>query len=96
MGLSEVRQLARREAAEKAARLRHERAVLEKRRDDLAAAVLTKVAERDAFVAQTDRDAGDALTQLISTGLTRAEAVTRCDLTEREASRLLRVASGTS
>jgi len=92
MAMNEIRQQARRSAAERVARLRQERADLVKKQEELSASVLTALAERDAVIADAERRAGLALRELASSGLARSEAARWCDLPEKEASRLVKLA----
>jgi hypothetical protein len=74
MAINEIRQQARKSAAERVARLRQQRADLVKKQEGLSAEVMTALAERDALVADTERRAGTALKALVSSGLSLAEA----------------------
>lgn len=93
MAINEIRQQARKSAAERVARLRQQRADLVKQQDDLAAAVMTALAERDALINDTERRAGIALKALTSSGLSMAEAARWCDLAHRDAVRLIKLAA---
>ena len=73
MAINEIRQQARRSAAERVARLRQQRADLVRQQEELSSAVMTALAERDALVVDSERRAGKALTALLATGL-RARA----------------------
>lgn len=90
MAISEVRQQARRSAAERVARLRQQRAELVKLQEGLSVEVLTALAERDAVIVDTEQRAGAALQALVATGLSIAEAARWCDLAERDAARLVK------
>lgn len=94
MAINEVRQQARRSAAERVARLRQQRADLVRQQEELSCAVMTALAERDALVVDSERRAGKALTALLATGLSVLEASRWCDLSTRDAARLVRLASG--
>jgi len=74
MAINEIRQQARKSAAERVARLRQQRADLVKKQEGLSAEVMTALAERDALIADTERRAGTALKALVSSGLSLAEA----------------------
>lgn len=93
MAINQIRQQARRSAAERVARLRQQRADLVKKQEDLSATVLTALAERDAVIADTERRAGAALKELASSGLSLAQAAQWCDLVDKEAARLVRLAA---
>ncbi|MBK9156837.1 hypothetical protein [Gordonia sp. UBA5067] len=93
MAINEIRQQARRSAAERVARLRQQRADLVKEREELSAVVMTALAERDALIGDTERRAGTALKALVSSGLSLAEASHWCDLTDRDAARLVKLAA---
>jgi len=87
MAINEIRQQARRSAAERVARLRQHRADLVKNREGLSAEVMTALAERDAMMADAERRAGTALKALVSSGLSLAEATVWCDLGDKDAAR---------
>ena len=55
MAMNEIRQQARKSAAEWVARLRQQRADLVKKQEELSATVMTALAERDAVIADTER-----------------------------------------
>ena len=74
MAMNEIRQQARRSAAERVARLRQQRADLVKKQEELSATVMTALAERDAVIADAERRAGAALKELASCGLSLAQA----------------------
>jgi len=93
MAISEVRQQARRSAAERVARLRQQRAELVKRQEGLSIEVMTALAERDAVIVDAEQRAGAALQALLGTGLSIAEAARWCDLAERDAARLVKRAA---
>ena len=93
MAINEIRQQARKSAAERVARLRQQRADLVKRREELSVEVLTALAERDALIADTERRAGTALKALVSSGLTLADASRWCELAARDAARLVKLAA---
>lgn len=93
MAINEIRQQARKSAAERVARLRQQRADLVKQQEELAAAVMTALAERDALIADTERRAGAALKALTSSGLSVAEAARWCDLADKDAARLVKLAA---
>jgi hypothetical protein len=91
MSQQTIRQRARRQALDAAARRRRERAAREKRLQDLVVQVLTAVGERDVAVAATEKRAGAALRQMTEVeGLTLREAVEWCgeEISVREATRL--------
>jgi len=96
MAINEIRQQARRSAAERIARLRQQRADLVKEREGLSAEVMTALAGRDALIADAERRAGTALKALVSSGLSLAEATVWCDLGDKDAARLLRLAATTA
>lgn len=96
MAINEVRQRARKSAAERVARLRQQRADLVKQREVLSAVVMTALAERDAVVSDAERRSGDALHALVSSGLSLVEASAWCDLKGKDASRLLKLAAAAS
>lgn len=96
MAISEVRQRARKGAAERVARLRQQRAGVIHQREVLSAEVMTALAERDALVADAERRAGAALHALVASGLSLAEASVWCDLTARDAARLMKPAAASS
>jgi hypothetical protein len=86
-----IKQRARRQALDVAARRRRERVEREKRLRDLVVQVLTAVGERDVAVAATEKRAGAALRQMTQLeGLTLREAVEWCgeEISVREATRL--------
>lgn len=93
MAMNEIRQQARKSAAERVARLRQQRADLVKKQEELSARVMTALAERDAVVADTERRAGAALKELASCGLGLAQAAQWCDLVDKEAARLVKLAA---
>jgi hypothetical protein len=91
MSQQTIKQRARRQALDVAARRRRERAEREKRLQDLVVQVLTAVGERDVAVAATEKRAGAALRQMTEVeGLTLREAVEWCgeEISVREATRL--------
>jgi hypothetical protein len=93
MSQQSVRQAARRSALDRQAVLRKERADREHRLEALAVVVLTALAERDAYVRDTEHRARQALrTMTEDEGLSVREAVNWCGsgITVREISRLLR------
>lgn len=92
MAMNEIRQAARKNAVERVTQLRRERANLVKKRESLAATVMTAVAERDALIRDAERRAGTALVALVETGLIITEAVQWCDLTDRDGARLVKLA----
>ena len=94
MAINEIRQQARRSAAERVARLRQQRADLVKQQEDWSAAVMTALAERDALIDDAERRAGAGLKELVASGLSVAEAARWCDLVEKEAARLVKRAAG--
>jgi hypothetical protein len=92
-----IRQQARRQALDVAAKRRRERQERERRLEDLMVQVLTAVGERDAAIAEADRRAGEALREMTEReGLTLREAVEWFDgqVSLREATRLRRLADG--
>ena len=93
MAMNEIRQQARRSAAERVARLRQKRADLVKKQEELSATVMTALAERDAVIADAERRAGAALKELASSGLSLAQAAQWCDLVDKEAARLVKLAA---
>ena len=93
MAMNEIRQQARKSAAERVARLRQQRADLVKRREELSARVMTALAERDAVIADAERRAGASLKELASSGLSLAEAAQWCDLVDKDAARLVKLAA---
>lgn len=96
MGKQTIRQRARQQALDVAARHRRERAAREKRLQDLAASALAAVMERDEFVTAADQRIGAALRQMTEVeGLTLREAIEWCGdaVTEREAIRLRQLAT---
>jgi len=98
MGSQEIRQRARRQALGAAARQRKERALRERRVQNLAVQVLTALGERDAAVSDSEMRAGTALAQMTGAeGLTLAQAVEWCglDLSMREATRLRQLSTAT-
>ena len=90
MAMNEIRQQARRSAAERVARLRQQRADLVKKQEELSATVMTALAERDAVIADAERRAGAALRELASSGLSLAQAAQWCELVDKEAARLVK------
>lgn len=96
MAMNEIRQQARKGAAERVARLRQQRADLVKKQEVLSALVMTALAERDALIADAERRARTALKALVSSGLSLAEATVWCDLGDKDAARLLRLADTTT
>lgn len=91
MAQQSVRQAARRTAREVTARRRTERAARERRIEDLAAAVLTALGEREA----AEHRVGEALVELTDVeGLSLRDAVEYCDaqISAREATRLRQAA----
>jgi len=96
MPINEIRQQARRSAAERVARLRQQRADLVKKQEGLSAEVMAALAERDALIVDAERRAGIALKALVSSGLSLAEATVWCDLGGKDAARLLRIAPTTT
>ena len=96
MAINEIRQQARRSAVERVVRLRQQRADLVKVREGLSAEVMAAVAERDALIVDAERRAGIALKALVSSGLSLAEASVWCDLGDKDAARLLRLAATTT
>ena len=93
MAMNEIRQQARKSAAERVARLRQQRADLVKKQEELSATVMTALAERDAVIADTERRAGAALKGLASSGLSLAQAAQWCDLGDKDAARLVKLAA---
>ena len=93
MAINEIRQRARRSAVERVARLRQQRADLVKKQEGLSAEVMTALAERDALMVDAERRAGTALKALVSSGLSPAQASLWCDLGDKDAARLLRLAA---
>jgi hypothetical protein len=94
MSQQSVRQAARRSALDAQAALRKERADRERRHEALAVAVLTALGQRDAFVRDAERRAGQALrTMTEDEGLSLREALEWCGcrLNLREMTRLLRL-----
>jgi hypothetical protein len=88
MSQQTIKQRARRQALDVAARRRREGAEREKRLRDLVVQVLTAVGERDVAVAATEKRAGAALRQMTEVeGLTLREAVEWCgeEISVREA-----------
>ena len=96
MPINEIRQQARRSAAERVARLRQQRADLVKKQEGLSAEVMAALAERDALIADAERRAGTALKALVSSGLSLAEASVWCHLNGKNAAWLLRLAATTT
>jgi hypothetical protein len=95
MATKEIRLQARKKARELLAHNKKERLEVEHRRDALAVTVLTSLGERDALVAEAEKRAGAALTQLVDSGLSITDAVGWCgNLTEKEAGRLMKLAAG--
>ena len=93
MAMNEIRQQARKSAAERVSRMRQQRADLVKKQEELSASVMTALAERDAVIADAERRAGGALKELASSGLSLAQAAQWCDLVDREAARLVKLAA---
>lgn len=93
MAMNEIRQQARKSAAERVARLRQQRADRVKKQEDLSATVMTALAERDAVIADAERRAGAALKELAASGLSLAEAAQWCDLVGKDAARLVKLAT---
>ena len=93
MAMNEIRQQARRSAAERVSRLRQQRADLVKKQEKLSATVMTALAERDAVIADAERRAGAALKELASSGLSLAQAAQWCDLVDKDAARLVNLAT---
>ena len=93
MAMNEIRLQARKSAAERVARLRQQRADLVKKQEALSATVMTALAERDAVIADVERRAGAALKELASSGLSLAHAAQWCDLVDKEAARLVKLAA---
>jgi hypothetical protein len=94
MSQQTIKQRARRQALDVAARRRRERAEREKRLRDLVVQVLTAIGERDVAVAATEKRAGAALRQMTQVeGLTLREAAEWCgeEISVREATRLRRL-----
>jgi len=96
MSINEIRQQARRSAAERIVRLRQQRADLVKKQEGLSAEVVTALAEREALIVDTERRAGTALKALVSSGMSLAEATVWCELDGKDAARLLRLAPTTT
>ena len=92
MAMNEIRQQARKTEAERVARLRQQRADQVRKQEELSAAVMTALVERDAVVADAELRAGTALAGLVSSGLSLSQAARWCDLSDRDASRLVRLA----
>jgi hypothetical protein len=95
MSQQSIKQRARRQALDVAARHRRERTERERRIQDLVVQVLTALGERDAAVAEAERRAGAALRQMTGAeGLTLREAVAWCgeEISVREATRLRQLA----
>jgi hypothetical protein len=95
MSQQSVTQAARRSALDARAVLRKERGNRERRLEGLAVAVLTALGERDAFVRDAERRAGQALrTMTEDEGLSVREAVEWCGsvVILRDVTRLCRVA----
>ena len=96
MGQQSLRQAARRAALDAQAQRRRERAERDKRIEALAVDVLTALEERKAAIANCDRRAGLALRKLTEQeGLSVTQAVDwcGCDVTQREARRLIALSS---
>ena len=55
--------------------------------------MMTALAERDAVIADAERRAGAALKELASSGLSLAQAAQWCDLVDKDAARLMRLAA---
>lgn len=66
---------------------------LVKKQEELSATVMTALAERDAVIADAERRAGAALKELASSGLGLAEAARWCDLVDKDAARLVKLAA---
>jgi len=96
MPINEIRQRARRSAAERIVLLRQERADLVKKQEGFSAEVMTALAERDALIAETESRAGTALTALVSSGMSLAEAAVWCQLDGKESARLMRLVRKTT
>ena len=94
MAMNEIRQQARKSAVERVARLRQQRADLLRKQEELSSSVMTALAERDALIADAERRAGTALTALMATGLSVLEASRWCDVSTREAARMMKLAFG--
>lgn len=93
MATKEIRQQARKAARDMLAEKRKQRVELEHKRDGLAAQVMVALAERDALVKASEVAAGKALNELISSGLSVADAVEWCaGLVEKEVRRLTKLA----
>jgi len=95
MGQQSIRQAARRAALDAQSKRRRGRAAREKRLEDLAVRVLVAIRERDAAVAEAERQAGEALREMTEDeGLSVREAVEWCgdEISTREATRLRRLA----
>lgn len=89
MSQQTIKQRARRQALDVAARHRRERAEREKRLQGLTTACLTAILERDEFVAVAERRAGEALREMTEAeGLTLRDAAEWCGISVREATRL--------
>lgn len=94
MGQQTIKQRARQQALDVAARHRRERAEREKRLQNLTTTCLTAILERDQFVAVTEQRAGDALREITEVeGLTLREASEWCGISVREATRLRQLAA---
>lgn len=94
MSQQTIKQRARQQALDVAARRRRERAAREKKLQDLSTTAITAVLERDEFVALAEQRAGAALREMTEVeGLTLREAVEWCGevLTEAEARRLRQI-----
>jgi len=94
MGQQSIRQDARRALLDAQSKRRRGRAEREKRLEDLAVRVLVAVRERDAAVAEAERQAGEALREMTEDeGLSVREAVEWCgdEISTREATRLRRL-----
>ena len=91
MAMNEIRQQARKSAAERVARLRQQRADQVRKQEELSAAVMTALVERDAIVADAELRAAMALAALVASGLSLSQAARWCDLSDRDAARLMRL-----
>ena len=93
MAANQIRVAARRDAQEALARRRKEREELAAKREGFALSIMTALAEREAQVAAAEREAGEALVELVGTGLGVREALDWVEgLSEREAGRLMKLA----
>ena len=93
MAINEIRQQARKSAAERVIRLRLQRADLVKHQEGWSAQVMRSLAERDALIADTEQRAGIALKALVASGLSLTEASRWCDLPTKDATRLIKLAT---